>query len=264
MFNPNRLLDVENALSEDPISLCEAKMYLFKETDADSLDAWKFAGIASDESEDEDGDKILKKSLDLSYAQKRGYVNWHHSRAPADQIGYLTKAVIVTNKNKDVIQQGLEIPVSDSASVYVEGELYKHVDRAIEVHNIMKSQGAGAPGLGLSLDGMVARDIESNGVVKAYVRGVAVTPIPAHPNTLSRLKKSLQGYAMLKEAGFAPADLPAAIAKEVVEAMKKSADEAMSADEATLWLLRQRPHWTYDLASKVVQFTLSKRTGEVI
>ena len=33
-------------------------------------DTWKFAGIASDETEDVEGDTILRKALDVSYAQR--------------------------------------------------------------------------------------------------------------------------------------------------------------------------------------------------
>jgi len=49
-------------------------------------EGWSFSGVASDEGEDEDGDAILRKQLDISYAQQRGYVNWNHSRNPADHL----------------------------------------------------------------------------------------------------------------------------------------------------------------------------------
>jgi len=255
--------DITTALDQPPQPLCGAMLFLLKAADSDTPDGpMKFMGIASDESEDVEGDKILKKNVDLSYAKARGYVNWDHSREPGNQLGFLTKAEIVDGDNVGKLRKDLGLPISSSASVFVEGEFYKHVPKAMEVFNIMKSTPVGQPGLGLSLDGAMARDLTSGGIVRAFVRGVAITPVPAHPKTLMRLKKSLQGYELFREAGAMPEDLPAAIASEVVAELKKSMGPAehpkMSLDQAALWILKKKPEWTYNFAQKVVRYSMLK------
>jgi len=224
---------------------------------------WRFAGIASDESEDVEGDKILRKALDVTYAAQRGYVNWDHSRKPADQIGFLTKCEVLNKSRIGELRKSFGDDISDTATVYVEGEFYKHIPAAKETFALLKSVPAGATGPGLSLDGAVARDRTNGGVVKAFVRGVAITPAPAHPQTVARLKKSLQIYDTIQGLdGQLPPDLPASIAHAVVTELRKSADEkippALSHDEAVMFVLRKRPHFTYELASKLVRYTMQK------
>lgn len=232
---------------------------LFKAT-GETEEAWKFSGIASDEDTDVDGDRILKKSIDLSYANARGYVNWDHSREPEYQIGFLTKATIVSSREVEKLRKSGFPNLSETATVYMEGELYKSNPKALAVHEIMKSTPEGASGLGLSLDGAVARDINSGGIVKAYVRGVAITPQPAQPKTLVRMMKSIQAYNQLQGSADL-ADLPGAIAGQVVEMLNKATTKTaeMNEDEAVLWVLRQRPNWSYDLAKKVVGFTITRK-----
>jgi hypothetical protein len=53
------------------------------------------------------------------------------------------------------------------------------------------------------------------------------------------------------------------VATQVVELLRRSVPQAepakrMDEDQAVLWLLRQRPNWTYDLARKVVRYTIQK------
>lgn len=231
-------------------------------------DSWKFAGIASDENPDVDGDEILKKSLDLTYAQKRGYVNWDHSRAPKDQLGFLTKALLLSGKEAmQLAETEMKVPIPDTASIYVEGELYPYVEQSQEVQKILKSTPEGrAFGLGLSLDGVMARDKATDDIVRAFVRGVAITPVPAQVKTLCKLKKSLRDYST-RENGSTIEELRQQISKEPAEQILQLAKAAgeqglMNFDSATLWILKQRPSWTYDLASKLVRFTISQKTKE--
>lgn len=237
---------------------------LFKAIPPESEDApWRFAGIASDEDEDVEGDRILKKSIDLTYAKQRGYVNWDHSRSPGDQLGYLTKAEVISKDKLPDLKKAFP-DLGDQASVYVEGELYKHVPKAAEVYNIMKSVPNGGTGsLGLSLDGSIARDVRNGGIIKAFVRGVALTAQPVQPKTLVRLRKSLAAYNELSGTDGMPSDLPAAIAGQVVEQLQllqKSAtlSPALDHDKAVLYVLKQRPRWSYELASKIVTYTMEK------
>lgn len=217
---------------------------------------WKFKGIASDESADLEGDKILRKAIDLSYAQQRGYVNWDHSRAPEDQLGYLTQAEVIPMSRVAELKKNFPA-IKDSASIYVEGQLYKGISRAQNVFNIMKSMPENGGGLGLSLDGQLARDAKSGGIVRAYVRGVAITPQPTHPNTLLSLKKSIAFYNELDSSMVA--SLPAEVAREVIEqlsALKKSSKQPLDHDEAVMFVMKTRPYWTYDLAKKIVEHTM--------
>lgn len=218
-------------------------------------DVWTFAGIASDEEADVDGDAILKKHLDLSYAKTRGYVNWDHSREPRDQIGFLTNTNLIVGDMLKSLEQKFETQLSSTASVYVEGEFYKHMPRAVEVRDMLKSASPGR-GPGLSLDGSIARDKSSGGIIKAFVRGVAFSPVPAQTRTLCALKKSLRDYSASLEE---PNGLPAT-ADNLLKSAEKQVVQGMSFDEAIVWVLKAKPHWTYDLAKKVVEYTIKRRS----
>lgn len=217
------------------------ELNLFKATPKDGEDdSWRFAGVASDSTPDEVGDALLKSILDVSYAQNRGYVNWNHSQQPADQIGWLTKTSIIDGQKEiEELSKSLGTELSPTATVYVEGELYKHVDQAIAVQKIMKSSPPGYSSLGLSLEGGLARNKASGRLVKAIVRGVSITHKPAHVLTMMTLRKSLQ---------------------QDPDTLFKTVD-GMSYDEAVLWVLRKRPTWTGELAEKFVHFTIQTRQG---
>lgn len=221
-------------------------------------DKWSFRGIASDETEDETGDSILKKSLDLSYAQKRGFVNWDHSREPKDQLGYLTKAILIEGDMLKTLEDEFQVSLSKTASVYVEGNLYKHVEKAKDVRAMMKSSEPGR-GPGLSLDGALARDPESKGVLRAFVRGVAITATPAHVMTLCSLKKSLRDYSLSLEKPE-PEALSLAEEASLLKSDGAGVAQGLSFEGAVISLLRMRPHWTYDLAQKVVKHAIESRS----
>jgi len=225
---------------------------LQKSITEDANGDWNFAGIASDESMDAEGDTILRKHIDLTYAQERGYANWEHSREPADQIGYLTKAQVIGPNAIEELRKSFP-EVGETASVYVEGKLYKHVPKAADVLNLLKSS-TGTVGIGLSLDGAVARNKETKDVLKAYVRGVAFTAMPAHTKTLVQLRKSLVD-------GIEELDLATEVANKVIEALKKNTAEPvyLEHDQAVFRVLQLRPKWTYELAKKVVQYTLETK-----
>lgn len=237
---------------------------LLKSSKKGKGDDWSFRGIASDEKVDEEGDQLLKKSLDLSYAQQRGYVNWDHSREPKDQLGFLTKAAVIDGDLRKSLEDELGEDLSSTASVYMEGVLYPYMEKAQHAKDLMKSsKEVGGPGLGMSLDGAVARDKDSGGIVRAFVRGVALTTAPVNTRTLCQLRKSLASYSSGQENSgpeIATADEVREAAQEMASDRLHKAIEGsgMSFDEATLFLLKKRPHWTYDLATRVVKYTLRK------
>lgn len=206
-------------------------------------DRWTFKGIASDETPDIAGDEMLKSIVDISYAQKRGYVNWNHSQEPKDQLGFLSKCAVIEGDHVlEELAKSFDRPISPTACVYVEGELYKNVAQARHVWDVMSSTPEDAPGLGLSLEGGLARLKTTGKLVKAIVRGIAITPRPAHPCTFMELRKSISDHE--------------------AEILEKAADEAgLNHDQAVLFVLQKRPRWSYDLASKLVQYTMQKREG---
>lgn len=257
MNNLQRIPDLEEALLQADQSLIG--MELLKSTEELTEDGpWMFQGVASDESEDVEGDNILRKALDVTYAARRGYVNWDHGKGPEDQIGYLTRCEVLTPSRIEELSKS-NSRILKTSTVFVEGELYKHVPKAAATYKLLKSIPDGAAGPGLSLDGTLARNRQNLGIVKAFVRGVAITPAPAHPSTIAQLKKSLMAYdAILRAEGELPVNLPAVLAKEVVAELRKNMQPAsggMTHDEAVLFVLRKRPRWTYELASKLVRYT---------
>lgn len=223
---------------EEVHQLATAELLFLKgEKDEDS--GWKFAGIASDEDTDIEGDSILKSNIDLSYAQQRGFVNWNHSRAPEDQIGYLTKATLISEQEIKELSKKFGMPLSKSASIYVEGELYKFVPKALEVRNILRSaQTSYRAGVGLSVDGVLAKS--TDGRTKAMIRGVAMTSAPIQVKTLCALMKAIQSIQDKEE-------------------LKTELKKGLSFEEAAVFLLKMRPHWSYEFATKVVQYTMNQR-----
>lgn len=206
---------------------------LLKNGESEEEAGWKFAGIASDEEMDTDGDVLMKSCLDLTYAKKRGFVNWNHSRDPLDQLGYLTKCELVgEGAFRDELEERFQMPLTKTASLYVEGNLYRHVKRAAAVRDILRSKDVPGyeSGLGISVDGMMAKSVKGE-VVKAFVRGVALSAAPAQMNTMCQLVKTLK--EMREESG------------------------KLTKDEAIDWCLNTRPDWTKAFAERFVNYVIN-------
>lgn len=228
---------------EDSTPLFETTFRLLKSaTTAAENDNPKFGGIASSEGTDEDGDAILRKHLDITYISKRGYVNWDHSRSPENQLGFITKAVIIKPDEINMYEDLLETPLTKSASLYVEGSLYKNSSKAMDVHRLLTSIPKGVDGsLGLSVEGGVLR--KDGGIQMALIRGVAITPTPAQPDTLCRLMKSLS------------LDVSTSVESEmVIEAINKGLSES----EAVVRVMELRPNLPLELAKKIVKYVFNK------
>lgn len=215
-----------------------AAIDLFKAMPQEAEDGpWKFAGIASDETEDVVGDALLKSILDISYAQKRGYVNWDHQQDPASLLGYLTSIKIIDGPEEiETLQKSFGRDISPTASVYVEGELYKTVKKAQDIYPILQAAPANHPGLGISLEGGIRRYKDSGKPAVAIVRGIAFSHMPTHTETLVTLRKSLT--------------------EQIEQPLQKG--EGMSFDQAVLWVLQKRPNWTGQIASDFVKHTIAQ------
>jgi len=213
--------------------------------------AWAFAGIASDEKKDEQGDELLKQVLDLSYASDRGYVNWDHSSEPDDQLGYLTKAAFIDKENRAEIQQIIGKPLSKTASIYVEGKLYSEMTHAKTVRDIMRSTEDIDRGLGLSIEGSLVFGADYRKIEKVLVRGVAITPSPANKRTLVGLMKSLRDQGTpettKKTTDFATDSL-SNLVNPNTEAVK-----SYTLDEAAFEVLKAQPNMTFNQAVELLQ-----------
>ena len=168
--------------------LLSANLFL-KNTDNKNSDIWEIKGVASSEKIDNDGEIILRNQLDISYVKSHGYINWNHEQTPDSQIGFIKNAEIIgrddISKYEDIIGKS----ISSMSSLYVEGILYKHVPKAFDVFNILKSTPQSFNrGLGLSIEGVRKNQA---GLDKAIIRGVAVTHIPCQTDSLFMLSKSL-------------------------------------------------------------------------
>jgi hypothetical protein len=200
--------------------------------------SYRFCGVASDESPDMSSynDEILRKSLDLTYAQRRGFVNWDHSREPQDQLGFLTRAEVIPLEKIAEYEERVGRTLNPTASVYVEGNLYKNVKKVEHVLDILSSVDAGGEGsLGLSLDGASLRDRDTHKLLKAIVRGVAITPSPAHVKTFCSLKKSLEAVS---DGGII---------------------DGLTFDAAVIRIMEMRPHISLKLAKNIVRWIVQKK-----
>lgn len=221
--------------SGENISLFEARLSLLKSASSDGGYP-KFGGVASSENTDVDGDSILRKMLDISYISKRGYVNWDHSRDPENQLGYTTRAEIIRPADLGMYEDKLQVTLTKSASLYVEGILYKESAKAMHVHSLLKSIPEGEEGsLGLSVEGGVLRT--KDGIQKALIRGVAITPAPAQPDTLCRLVKALSFDVSNTVEGLV-----------VNEALMKG----LTLSEAVVRIMELRPNIPLELAKQIV------------
>lgn len=204
-----------------------------------------FGGIASSETPDEEGDVILRKMLNVKYISRRGYVNWDHSRQPDDQLGFITTAKVVSAGDVPRYEDLLGTPLSKTSSLYVEGSLYKHVPKAIRVIEMLKSIPRGSQGgLGLSVDGSQLRS--PSGIVQAIVQGVAITPAPAHTETLCRLLKSLGSLGL-------------GLSSSVDGTSANIIPDGLTEAQAVIRVMELRPTFTLELAKRLVRFFLQSK-----
>lgn len=181
----------------DVQGLFDADFHLLKGLEDTTLEFPAFAGVASSELEDEEGDKILKSILDISYLQDRGYVNWNHSSAAEDQVGFVRKADIIEVDKVPYYENLLGTTLNPSASIYVEAEVYKETEIGKRVMDILRSIPRGRKSsMGISVEGALQR--RDGVLVKAKVRGIALTPSPVQKDTLCTLLKSLPCFSVSK------------------------------------------------------------------
>ena len=174
--------------------------------------SWRIRGLASTEEVDRQGEIILQKGLDLSPIDKgRGWINLEHSADISDRLGTLD-----SYKHTD---KGL----------FIEGRLFKNVEKAKAVHAIMSSLGKSDVGrIGLSVQGtVVKRSIKNPKIIeKAEISAVAVTFCPVNSSTYCDLLKSMSPGAIDFNATEVPTgvkdDAKIFTSAEVVELVQKA------------------------------------------
>jgi hypothetical protein len=142
-----------------------------KGTDNKGTEVYKFKGVASDGTEDTDGEFLDPNGFDLSNFTT---VNWNHMQEPKYIIGEPTKHVL---KNGKLEVEGIIYPESEVGQQVI--DLMKTMKKSSEIGNR----------LGISVEGkaLVRDSINPKRVTKAKITGFAICPHPKNPNTWADL-----------------------------------------------------------------------------
>jgi hypothetical protein len=142
-----------------------------------------FAGTVSVEVPDADGDIMIQKGMDWSFALEKGIMTWEHPAHPKRLAGYPTKASLTTYKG--------------TPATRLEGYIYKgseYGDLVLSTLEVMKSDNART--LGLSIEGK-AKKLGKQGsyrtIEKSVIRSVAFTLAPACPDSWLDIAASVFG-----------------------------------------------------------------------
>src|SRR5262245_58830372 len=149
-------------------------------------------GLASLDIRDEQGDIVHPDKLDLTYLAKKGKINWHHGRDPADQIGVVTDYKV--GRVRDVVPKkyhGRLRKRLDNVCLWITGRLKRGLKKAEDVwKDISNNPSPDDHGLGFSVQGRATR--ENRHVVSGYVSAIALTHAPVLADTfVRRLEKAL-------------------------------------------------------------------------
>lgn len=234
-----------------------------------------FGGFMTTEGRDLAGERVIQKSLDISYFEKHGYFNDNHSKENRGVLGKPTKVAFV--------KKGEKAPngrVAPNDAHYVEGRLYKGYKPADEIWDLAKAMEADGDErrLGFSVQGGVhARDpFDPRDVTKAIVRQCAITFCPTNPETsMDTLVKSLQQVDDEVQKMFtAGAAMPGFITGGPVtgdgagrvlgmqDLEHRHRGNQLSKSQAVGWMMSIYPGITCEDAGRAVDFALTqKRMG---
>jgi hypothetical protein len=147
--------------------------------DGTSKKVLRIKGIASDDSEDFDGEVLDPAGFDLDYFNRYGLINWNHTakNSPKGIIGEPTLARIEGNK------------------MYVEGVLYSELPLAQDVYDLAEllQKSGSKRKLGFSIEGKaVSKDpMNKKRITRAKITGLAITATPVNSNTLVEVMKGI-------------------------------------------------------------------------
>lgn len=135
----------------------------------------RIRGIASDSSQDRQGEYLDPRTMDLSEFSQ---INWNHK-------GKDDPSAIIGMPDKSKVR------VTENNELYVEGVLYNNVPMAKATYTLMNAMQKSNTGrkLGMSVEGMVLeRDPNNpNKITKSKITGVAICPVPVNGSTWTEL-----------------------------------------------------------------------------
>jgi hypothetical protein len=136
-------------------------------------DKIEIEGIASMESPDLVGEKVIQKGMDISYFLKRGFFNDNHDKTTGGKIGIPTDA---KHTGKGLFVKGYMLDTPRAKEI-------------VELGKALAESGSERQ-LGFSVEGKI---IKRNGKVieKSWVKDVAITCEPMHPGTYMEIVKSI-------------------------------------------------------------------------
>jgi hypothetical protein len=181
-------------LTLDSFSLPASSVGLAKSM-AGADEPWMIEGLASTPAEDQQGEIVLVKGLDLTYLDSgKGTFNWNHfgDKDPSSVIGLITQH----SRTPD-------------GELYVKGRLLKALPKAQAAYNLMKALSAEGESrrMGMSIEGKVLHR-QNKVIYKAWVKAVALTMDPVNQDTYVSFAKSFAGaeYVPQDESPLAALD----------------------------------------------------------
>ncbi len=143
-------------------------------------------GIASDEGEDLQGEKVVQKGLDLDYFARHGFFNWDHQDVVAVKSAGGAERLAIGKIGEPTVAR------VTPDGLYVRGFLYHGnplADAAWELAQSLETSGASRR-LGFSIQGKTLRK-QGNHIEKAWIQDIAITPAPVNPRTYLDVVKGL-------------------------------------------------------------------------
>jgi len=162
---------------------------VFRKADAEPGKQRRIGGIASLETEDRQGEKILAAGLNFKDFLANGWFNDNHSKKTTDVLGYPEKAKLF--KKGDVLPNG---QAAKANGYWVEGYLLD-TKKADETWELAESLAKTNRRLGFSVEGKIQRrsGVDNKVIAQALVRNVAITNCPVNADArMDILAKSLQ------------------------------------------------------------------------
>lgn len=181
---------------------------------------WMIEGLASTPSQDQQGEIVLVKGLDLTYLEEgKGTFNWNHfgDKDPSSVVG------LITDHRRTL-----------DGELFVKGKLLKNLPKAKACYDLLKaldSEGE-ARRMGMSIEGKVLHK-QNRVIYKAWVKAVALTMDPVNPDTYVSFAKSFADAEYVPQGESDLVDLdPATIERALLIAKSAPAGEVSSGSAA--------------------------------
>ncbi len=206
---------------------------------------WMIEGLASTPSQDQQGEIVLVKGLDLSYLESgKGTFNWNHfgDKDPSSVIGLIT--------------QNRRTP---DGELFVKGRLLKHLPKAQAAYNLMKALDAEGESrrMGMSIEGKVLHR-QNKVIYKAWVKAVALTMDPVNQDTYVSFAKSFAGAEYVPQEESSLVALDPSVLERALSIASTSAGSASGGSILTPESLEKEPVDLGPMATKKRREKMSK------